>query len=53
MANKRHDNKSKAPEKTANTIGKKEKRKLGILEGKGKIAFGKDFKMTEAEFIGI
>jgi antitoxin (DNA-binding transcriptional repressor) of toxin-antitoxin stability system len=26
---------------------KKPKRKLGILEGKGKVKFGKDFKMTE------
>jgi antitoxin (DNA-binding transcriptional repressor) of toxin-antitoxin stability system len=31
--------------------GKKPKRKLGILEGKGKVKFGKDFKMTEEEFI--
>jgi antitoxin (DNA-binding transcriptional repressor) of toxin-antitoxin stability system len=31
-------------------IGKKSKRKLGILEGK--VKFGKDFKMTEEEFVG-
>jgi antitoxin (DNA-binding transcriptional repressor) of toxin-antitoxin stability system len=32
---------------------KKAKRKLGILEGKGKVTFGKDFKMTEEEFLGL
>lgn len=31
---------------------KKPKRKLGVLEGKGKIKFAKDFKMTEEEFLG-
>ncbi|HEU4553802.1 MAG TPA: hypothetical protein VFS25_13255 [Chitinophaga sp.] len=32
--------------------GKKPKRKLGVLEEKARIKFGKDFKMTEEEFIG-
>lgn len=32
---------------------KKPGRKIGILEGKGKVVFGKDFKMTEKEFLGI
>jgi len=31
---------------------KRPKRKIGILEGKAKIAFGADFKMTEEEFLG-
>ncbi len=30
---------------------KKKKRKLGILDGKMKIVFADDFKMTEEEFI--
>ena len=34
------------------TIEKKPRRKLGILEGKGKIKFGADFKITEEEFLG-
>ena len=33
-------------------IEKKPRRKLGILEGKGKIVFGTDIKMTEEEFLG-
>lgn len=28
------------------------KRKLGILEGKAKVAFADDFKMTTEEFLG-
>ena len=32
---------------------KKQKRKIGILEGKGSVHFGNDFKMTEEEFLGI
>ncbi len=32
---------------------KKPKRKIGILEGKGKVRFGKNFQMTEEEFIGV
>jgi len=32
---------------------KKLKRKLGILEGKVKVVFAKDFKMTEEEFIDL
>ena len=32
---------------------KKLKRKLGILQGKVKVVFAKDFKMTEAEFINL
>ncbi len=35
------------------TIEKKQKRKIGILEGKGKIVFGSDFKITEEEFLGV
>lgn len=30
---------------------KKKKRKLGILDGKVKFVFARDFKMTEEEFI--
>ncbi|MCD6013244.1 MAG: prevent-host-death protein [Flavipsychrobacter sp.] len=33
------------------TTGKKPKRKLGIWEGKAKVVFHKDFKMTEEEFL--
>lgn len=32
---------------------KKAKRKIGILEGKGKVIFSHDFKMTEEEFLGV
>lgn len=32
---------------------KKKKRKLGILDGKMKIVFADDFKMTEEEFINL
>ncbi|MBX3287798.1 MAG: prevent-host-death protein [Acidobacteria bacterium] len=32
---------------------KKGKRKLGILEGKARVVFADDFKMTEEEFIGL
>jgi prevent-host-death family protein len=32
---------------------KKGKRKLGILEGKAKVVFADDFKMTEEEFINL
>jgi antitoxin (DNA-binding transcriptional repressor) of toxin-antitoxin stability system len=32
---------------------RKPKRKLGILEGKGKVMFSNDFKMTEEEFLGL
>ncbi len=31
----------------------KKKRKLGLLEGKVKVVFAKDFKMTEEEFINL
>ena len=31
----------------------KKKRKLGILKGKGKVTFAKDFSMTTEEFLGI
>jgi len=34
------------------TSAKKPKRKIGILEGKGKAIFSKDFTMTEEEFLG-
>jgi antitoxin (DNA-binding transcriptional repressor) of toxin-antitoxin stability system len=30
---------------------KKKRRKIGILEGKGKVKFGRDFKMTAEEFL--
>ncbi|EOR96689.1 Prevent-host-death protein [Arcticibacter svalbardensis MN12-7] len=30
----------------------KPKRKLGIMEGKAKVVFKKDFKMTEEELLG-
>jgi antitoxin (DNA-binding transcriptional repressor) of toxin-antitoxin stability system len=32
---------------------KKPRRKIGILEGKGQVSFGKDFKITEEEFLGL
>jgi antitoxin (DNA-binding transcriptional repressor) of toxin-antitoxin stability system len=32
---------------------KKSKRKIGILEGMGKVKFGAGFKMTPEEFLGI
>lgn len=32
---------------------KKPERKIGILEGKGKVSFSKDFKMTEEEFLSL
>ena len=32
--------------------GKQSRRKIGIMENKGKIKFGADFKMTEEEFLG-
>ncbi|HQZ95748.1 MAG TPA: hypothetical protein PLP21_05485 [Pyrinomonadaceae bacterium] len=32
---------------------KKGKRKLGILEGKARVVFADDFKMTEEEFINL
>ena len=32
---------------------KKKERKLGILEGKVKIKFADDYKMTEEEFLGL
>lgn len=31
----------------------KVRRKIGILEGKMKVTFSKDFKMTEEEFLGL
>jgi antitoxin (DNA-binding transcriptional repressor) of toxin-antitoxin stability system len=31
---------------------KKYKRKIGMLDGKARIRFGPDFKMTEEEFLG-
>ena len=34
------------------TTDKKPKRKLGILDGKGKVKFNPGFKMTEEEFLG-
>ena len=34
-------------------IAIKMKRKIGILEGKGKVKFSKDFKLTTGEFLGI
>jgi antitoxin (DNA-binding transcriptional repressor) of toxin-antitoxin stability system len=32
---------------------KKTRRKLGVLESKGKVKFGRDFKMTTEELLGI
>ena len=32
---------------------KKAKRKLGVLEGKGKVTFGRNFKMTTEELLGL
>jgi antitoxin (DNA-binding transcriptional repressor) of toxin-antitoxin stability system len=32
--------------------GKRAKRKLGPLSGKGRITFADDFKMTQEEFLG-
>lgn len=32
---------------------KKARRKIGILEGKGKVNFGEDFKISEEDFLGI
>jgi len=34
------------------TMKKKARRKLGILEGKGRVSFAADFKMTTEEFLG-
>lgn len=31
----------------------KAKRKIGILEGKGKVTFSHDFKITEEEFLSV
>lgn len=35
------------------TAEKKARRKIGILDGKGKIKFAADYKMTEEEFLNI
>lgn len=35
------------------TVEKKLPRKLGILEGKSKIKFHKDFKITEEDFLSV
>lgn len=35
------------------TSSKKQRRKIGIFEGKGSVRFSKDFKMTEEEFLGL
>lgn len=32
---------------------KKIKRKIGVLEGKSKVTFSRDFKITEKEFLGL
>ena len=32
---------------------KKQKRKIGILEGKAKVTIKRNFKITEAEFLGL
>jgi hypothetical protein len=34
-------------------VEKQKKRILGVLEGKGKVIFKDDFKMTEEEFLGL
>jgi len=33
--------------------GQKPRRKIGILENKGKITIGRNFKITEKEFLGL
>ncbi|HEY1869442.1 MAG TPA: hypothetical protein VGG71_00220 [Chitinophagaceae bacterium] len=33
--------------------GNAPRRKLGILQGKAKVKFAKDFKITEAEFLNL
>ena len=35
------------------TETKQKKRKLGLLEGKMKVVFADDFKMTEEEFVNL
>jgi antitoxin (DNA-binding transcriptional repressor) of toxin-antitoxin stability system len=35
------------------SAGKKQRRKIGILENKSKVVFGKNFAITENEFLGI
>jgi antitoxin (DNA-binding transcriptional repressor) of toxin-antitoxin stability system len=32
---------------------KQRKRKIGILEGKGKVSFGANFKISSEEFLGL
>ncbi len=32
---------------------KKQRRKIGILEGRGKVEFAEDFKMTEEDFLNL
>jgi len=32
---------------------KRQRRKIGIYEGKGSVHFANDFKMTEEEFLGL
>jgi antitoxin (DNA-binding transcriptional repressor) of toxin-antitoxin stability system len=32
---------------------KKQRRKIGIFEGKGSVSFDKNFKMTEKDFLGL
>ena len=34
-------------------LRKKEKRKIGILEGKASVIFNDDFKITTEEFLGV
>ena len=38
---------------TPKRVQKKPARKLGILDGKGKIEFVPDFKISEKEFLGL
>lgn len=33
------------------TSGKRPKRKIGVFDGKAKVKFGSDFKMSEEEFL--
>jgi len=35
------------------TTKKQPRRKIGILEGKGKVKFASDFKITEADFLNL
>ena len=46
--NKKEVATKKTPKAKPNSV----RRKLGVLEGKGKVIFGADFNITEEEFLG-